>query len=273
MAEKKSTRSKKSTYVAPEEEKVVKDKATEPTEKVEEAPEPAELSVSDYFNYVKGMKEETDSEEVKRTADVCMSLLKKFEILGQKEAAKKAKNAFDVLKRDLELYEKGIKQYVHIDNVTKYLKEISGHSVKLIELENFPREIPDDVMDKWLAVRECFDGAYVVFTDYTEKTEEKNTAAAASGKTSTAAAVEKKRKEKDPILFGILKVDKSVSSLKNNTYEKMYFVADWVDDYCDLTFDKMIEAMAEKLKIDQSEVVKEIKPVTTKEEFKKEAGI
>lgn len=272
MAEsKKTTRKPKITFKNPEE-KVVKADTTE-TKVEEPTVDPAEMSVSDYFNYVKGMKEDTDSEEVKRTADVCMSLLKKFEILGQKEAAKKAKNAFDVLKRDLELYEKGITKYVHIDNVTKYLKEISGHSVKLIELENFPREIPDSVMNKWLEVRDCFDGAYVVFTDYTEKTEKTDTAAAAAGKTSTTAEVAKKRKDKDPILFGILKVDKSISSLKNNTYEKMYFVADWVDDYCDLTFDKMIEAMASKLKMDQSEVVKEIKPVTTKEEFKKEAGI
>ena len=25
----------------------------------------------------------------------------------------------------------------------------------------------------------------------------------------------------------------------------MYFIADWVDEYCDLTFDKLIEKMSE----------------------------
>jgi len=239
------------------------------TETPEES-NPKEMSVSEYFDYVKGMKKETDSEHVKKMCDVCADLLKKFEMLGQVEAAKKAKNAFDVLKKDLELYEKGIKTYVHIDDVTKYLKTITDHSVKLIELENYPREIPDDVVEKWIAVKDCFDAAFIVFTDYTEQTEEKDTTAAAQGKTSTAKEVEKKRKDKDPILFGVVRVNSSNTSLRNNTYEKMYFVADWIDEYCDLTFDKLVEKMASELK---SDPVHQIKPVLTKEDFKKEAGL
>lgn len=247
---------------------VDKSEVTNKDEKKE--PDTKEMSVSEYFDYVKGMKQQTRSEEVRQMADVCMNLLKKFELLGQTEAAKKAKNAFDVMSKDLVLYEKGITTYVHIDDVTKYLKQIADHSVKLIELENYPREIPDDVVDKWLAVKDLFDAAYIVFTDYTEHTEDKNTVAAAQGKTSTTKEINKKRKEKDPILFGVLKVDSGTKTLRNNTYEKLYFIADWVDEYCDLTFDKLVEKMAKEL---NKEVSHEIKPITTKEEFKKEAGL
>ena len=239
----------------------------------ETEPKLDELPVSEYFDYVKGMKQKTDSDNVKKMADICMSLMKKFELLGQKDAAKKAKNAFEVMTKDLELYEKGVETYVHIDDVTKYLKKVANHSVKLTELKNYPREIPDDVVDKWLEVRDLFDEAFIVFTDYTEDTEETDTAAAAQGKTSTAKSMEKKRKEKDPILFGAIKVDSENTSLRNNTYEKLYFIADWVDEYCDLTFDKLVAKMADELKTKAEDIRHDIKPITTKEEFKKEAGL
>ena len=243
---------------------------TESEKKPVKTPNFKKMSVSEYFDYVKDMKKTTDSESVRKMIEVCEGLLKKFNILNQREAAQKAVNALHVMKKDLELYEKGIKQYVHIDDVTKYLKTIADHSVKLIEVENFPREIPDDVIEKWLAVKDNFDQGFIVFTDYTEKTEAKDTVAEASGKKSTQAAVEEKRKEKDPILFGAVRVNENNSSLRGNTYEKLYFVADWIDEYCDLTFDKLVEKMSEEL---GENPVHDIKPIETKEDFKKEAGL
>ena len=159
-------RTKKSETKAENQVDELKDKTT-----VDETVKPEEMSVAEYFEYVKGMKQETDSEHVKKMCEVCMQLLKKFEITGQKSAAKKAGIAADVLKKDLELYDRGITKYVHLDDVSKYLKKVSDHSVKIIELENFPREIPDDVIDRYLEVKDLFDQAFVVFTDYTEQTE------------------------------------------------------------------------------------------------------
>ena len=150
------------------------------------------------------------------------------------------------------------------------MKDGNKKPLKLIELENFPRIVPEDVVDKWLPVREYFDAAYVLFTDYTENTENKGTVAAALGKQSTQAEVEKKRKEKDPILFGAIKVDPERNTMKGNCYEKMYFIADWIDDYCDLTFDKLLERLTEEGK---SDMIHNIEPVKNAEDFRKIAKL
>lgn len=241
----------------------------------EEVKKPAisEMSVADYFNLVKSMKRETDSEYARKMLETCEEMIKRFEVLGQKEASKKAALAAKALTKDLELYEKGISTYIHIDDITKYIKKMKADNkkpLKLIELENFPRIVPDDVVDKWLPVREYFDAAYVLFTDYTEKTEEKSTVAAAMGKQSTQAEVEKKRKEKDPILFGAIKVDPDRNTLKGNCYEKMYFIADWIDDYCDLTFDKLLERLTEEGK---ANMIHNIEPIESADEFRKFAEL
>ena len=229
------------------------------------------MNVAEYFQFVKNMKHETESESVKTMLEVCEKILKTFEITGQKEAAKKATLTARLLKKELELYEKGIRTWVHIDDITKYyhhLKDDVKKPLKLIEISNFPRLIPEEVIDKWLEVREYFDVGYILFTDYTEETEKQDTVASTMGKSSTQKEVEKKRKEKDPILFGAIRVDTERKSMESNTYEKLYYVGDWVDEYCDLTFDKLVERLSEDGKAPH-----EIVPVVTKEDFKREAGL
>lgn len=231
--------------------------------------DPKTMTVTEYFDYVKGLKKTTDSEHVKKMAEVCEKLMKKFIMLGQTSAAERAKHAFETLKRDIELCELGFNTYINIDDVSKYINTVSGKNVKIIELQHFPREIPDDVVEKWLNVKDKFDKAYIVFTDYTSETEETDTVAAAEGKMSTIKEVEKRRKEKDPILFGALRVDSSNSSMKNNTYEKLFYIADWIDDYCDLTFDKLIDRMAKE----NINPIKNVEEVKTAEDFKRIAGL
>lgn len=58
---------------------------------------------------------------------------------------------------------------------------------------------------------------YVLFTDYTGEVEKK---------------VEK---ERDPILFGSF-IDRTVDEMS----QRMYYLGDWVDEYCDLTLDKLV---------------------------------
>ena len=73
-------------------------------------------------------------------------------------------------------------------------------------------------------VKGIFDELYVVFTDYTGKEERK---------------VEKERRDKDPILFGVFKNNAVVA-------DRFYFLGDWVDEYCDLTLDKLIDQYKDK---------------------------
>ena len=84
----------------------------------------------------------------------------------------------------------------------------------------------------------------MVFTDYTHE---------------TSKAVEKERQRKDPILFGAFLEDKIRGSL--GIHERLYFLADWIDEYCDLTFDKLLNENIKKglgdFNIDLLKTVKE----------------
>ena len=242
------------------------------TEEVVEEDKFKDLTVSQYFDYVKSLKKETDTAYTQQMLDICLSLIKKFEITNQKAAVKKATIAAELLKKDLLFAEKGFTTYVLLDDVTRFIKHVSNHNVKLTEIENFPREIPDDIIDKWVEVRDLFDKGYVVFTDYTDEDDEsEKTVAAATGKASVSKDIEKRRKEKDPILFGAVKADKDQSSMRGNCYERLFYIGDWVDDYCDLTFDKMLKTMTE-LNIKPTEL-KFSEDGITKDEFKEYAGI
>ena len=47
---------------------------------------------------------------------------------------------------------------------------------------------------------------------------------------------EEVRQKKDPILFGVIRNSR-----------KLYFVADWTDEYCNLTLDKMLKVLKKEV--------------------------
>lgn len=114
----------------------------------------------------------------------------------------------------------GITTFIYRDDIEEYIDSISKDVVKIIELQNYEREIPDDVVAIIEKVKGKFDKLYVLFTDYTGKAERK---------------VEKTRRQKDPILFGTFQNERLKTVI-----DRFYFLADWEDEYCDLTFDKMV---------------------------------
>ena len=85
--------------------------------------------------------------------------------------------------------------------------------------------VPDEVIDKVEKARDYFDMLYVAYTDYTGETVRK---------------VEKEKRDKDPILFGAFLVPSDNGNMIPS--EHLFFIADWVDEYCDLTMDQLIES-------------------------------
>lgn len=176
-----------------------------------------------YFNYVKDMKKDIKDENLEVVADNCLVLLKKTKITGQTKAAKKIVDQYSLIMRELKAASFGFNTIVYKSDIEKFITEISNHPVKIIELENYSREIDDTAMDKLIIAKEneLFDEYYVIFTDYTEK---------------EAKKVAKERRDKDPILFGAFK-----STDRNNIPEERFFyIADWKDEYCDLTLEEML---------------------------------
>ena len=210
--------------------------------------EQKEISPAEYFEMVKSKMEEETEENSKLLYKTTMSKLKKYMITGQVKAAKELYARCLYLEKEIKLIRQGITQYVLRTDIDKYIEEIAGKCVCIIELENFDRDIPDDIIDKVAETKDIFDKFFVVFTDYTGEIRSK---------------VADERREKDPILFGNIFVDGQVSP-------KMYFIGDWVDEFCDLTLDKMIEEIAKKDKTTTAEILHDIDDYTTLDNIEKE---
>ena len=191
---------------------------------MEEKKELSEITPSQYFDYLKNAKNTITLESLKNSYSAFMQLGEKYNKLGQVESLKKLCFLADTLKKEEKLIELGITTYVYKDTVEDYIENVADKTVKIVELSRYMREIPDELVEIIEKSKPLFDEFYVVFTDYTGKEERK---------------VEKERRDNDPILFGVFKNN-------NNVSDRFYFLGDWVDEYCDLTLDKMIEKYHEK---------------------------
>jgi hypothetical protein len=181
------------------------------------------ITPSQYFDYLKGAKNTITTEALKNSYDVFLKLAEKYQKIGQVESLKKLCFLADTLVKEEKLIELGITTYVYKDTIEDYIENVADKTVKIVELSRYMREIPDELIDTIERTKNLFDEFYVVFTDYTGKEERK---------------IEKEKRDKDPILFGVFKN-------RTNVADRFYFLGDWVDEYCDLTLDKMVEQYKE----------------------------
>lgn len=226
----------------------IKTNFPEPEIKAEETATPEPLTPAEYFETVKSKMTEESPENIKLLYSTTMDKLKKYMITGQKSAAKELYAKCIYLEKEMQLLDKNVTRYVLRTDIDKYINDIADECVCVIDMKNFDRPIPDEIVDVVADTMDIFDEFYVVFTDYTGEKRSK---------------VAKERRDKDPILFGNIFIDGKVSP-------KMYFIGDWIDDYCDLTLDKMIEAMAKESKKAKEEIVYDIKDVTILDHIEQE---
>lgn len=184
-----------------------------------------EITPSQYFDYIKDAKKQITTDALKNSYGTFVALAEKYNKLGQKESLKKLSFLADTLLKEEKLIELGITTYVYKDTIEDYITNVADKTVKIVELSRYMREVPDELVDTVTKTKDLFDEFYVVFTDYTGKEERK---------------VEKERRDKDPILFGVFRNSTNVA-------DRFYFLGDWVDEYCDLTLDKMVEEYSEKI--------------------------
>ena len=108
----------------------------------------------------------------------------------------------------------GYNRYIAFSNLEN-LKNEGKRVIDIDYIANFNRVIPNEVVEKKLKCDDLhvFDNYCVIYYDPTGRTY-----------ASTATA------KRDPILFGVI-----------NHSERLYYIADWEDDLCDLTLDKIAE--------------------------------
>lgn len=193
-----------------------------------------EINAKDYFNYLKSQVNTITDNELADFYNGSLLLVEKYKTTGQKRIIEKLRFLIDCVEKERALVKMGINSFVYRDDIEEYIDNISKDTVKIIELENYPRDIPDNIVDIIGKTNTIFDKFYVIFTDYTGKVER---------------TVEKERQDKDPILFGTFQKSKE-HNRGNIINDRFYYLGDWEDEFCDLTMDKFLrEVGKDKLQI------------------------
>jgi len=173
------------------------------------------LSVQDFFTSIKNST--TEIKRVDNRIEGYLQALSQSKILGQTALTEKLIGMIDVIRAESQLYALKSVDVVTEEQVVKFYKE-AEKGLKLTWIKNFVRVIPSEFLKIKMKLDQLdvFDNYVVLSYD----PEGKSFA-------ETKAEIEKR---KDPILFGVMKNSK-----------KLYYIGDWVDEYCDLTLEAFID--------------------------------
>lgn len=144
---------------------------------------------------------------------------------GQTALVDRLKSRLASAKSEVQLVINGLTKYFTEEQIIDfYRKSSSDKNLKLTWIKHFVKPIPSKILD----VKVDLD-KQLVFDNYVILHYDPNNDA-------TDITEEEKIRKKDPILFGVI-----------NGSRRLYYVADWIDEYCDLTLDVVVETLQERV--------------------------
>lgn len=188
-----------------------------------------------FFDNLKSSVSKIEHENVKEIIDNYDFLLSSAEATGQIALKQKLKEYSFVLKNELVLSLSQFNVYLTEEDVINFYNVASKHDkyetkLKLTYIKNFVKVIPPEITLLKIKADQLlvFDNYAILHYDYLDN--------------SVAETEEERAKRNDPILFGLI-----------SGSNKLYYIGDWVSDYCDLTLDQIIV----KLGKEKSKLTKE----------------
>ena len=183
-----------------------------------------------FFSLIKATSKEAANKYKNRIEQYLCALHKAISI-GQTALSEDLLRGLITNQYEAQLYAEGYYYAVTEEQAVKFLKK-TEKGIKLSYIKNFSRPIPDDAADKIsiLNALEIFDNYVVLYYD-------------PEGEAFKETAQEN-AKRRDPILFGLIAGSR-----------KLYYIADWTDEYCDLTLEAFVDTLGidkEKLNIDNA---------------------
>ena len=174
-----------------------------------------------FFSMVKASSKESVATYRDRVSDYLKSIHNAVTV-GQTALVEDLLRGLVTNKYESVLFAEGLYYVVNEKQMVSFVKQCEK-GIKLEYVKNFTRPMPQDVVDKIAKINqlEVFDNYVVLYYD-------------PDGKIYKETAREE-AKRKDPIVFGVIAGS-----------EKLYYVADWVDEYCDLTLEAFIDAIGVK---------------------------
>lgn len=193
--------------------------------------ESATMLANEYFNGVKTKSQKLADDKLVQELQYLPAQIEELIQLGQTGLADKLKKNIVALTKERILIANGFDTYVYRNDVTRYIELVKDKKVFICELEKFPRLIPESAKKLLMKARSLnvFQDFWVVYVDYTGD----------SDKTLTKQEIAERKKNRDPIVFGTFERPEQAQ------IDKIYFICDWTDEYCDLTLDKMVKKLVE----------------------------
>jgi len=181
------------------------------------------ISIVEFFTQVtKSYEELTPIAEI---AEHYEKALTQAKTMGQVALLQRLSDLMDTVKGEAVLIAMGLKKYVSEKQVVEFYEKVGeDKNLKLSWIKNFNRIIPEEVytVKKDVDERKIFDNYVILHYDPKDNGEK--------------MTKEEKEKKKDPILFGVIRNSR-----------KLYYVADWKDEYCDLTLEEMFKILKGKV--------------------------
>lgn len=175
------------------------------------------MSIQEFFANVKASAQELVV--INERATGYEKALQNAKQMGQDALFEKLASGLNAFKAETHLIAMGLTKYVEEQDIIAFYKQ-SKKGLRLTWIKNFTRTVPESVMQKKVHADELkvFDNYVVLHFDPEAK--------------AFAETEKEKEARKDPILFGLMK-----------DVTKLYYVGDWIDEYCDLTLDQLAETM------------------------------
>lgn len=190
-----------------------------------------------FFKHIKGRLVELNEIDPDALNTVAI-LVQRARSVGQIALASSLENEKNRIERELSILRCGFNIYLREEDIVNFAEK-APRELKLDWIKNFTRVIPNGAEEilSQLILNKVFDNYVILHYD------PKNTGSELTPK--------EKEKAKDPILFGVLKESR-----------RLYFIADWIDEYCDLTLDVLLD----KLNIKEEDRIMDLNVIKTSKE-------
>lgn len=192
----------------------------------------------EYFERVKSSINTVEYNDIISVQNRILVEIQRAKDLNQVVLANDLMFTYRVTQKELMAFANGFNRYVSKDVVKQFVDKIEPiETIKVTNLERYPRIIPDENAEIIKKAQELgiFDSYAVIFTDLENSVKH------------TATDQEFIERNKDPIVLGYF-----YNKEYRQKYDRYYVITDWIDEYCDLTFDSMVRKISE-LKIETND--------------------
>ncbi len=180
----------------------------------------------EYFKVLKSNRKKITIEALQNQLNLIAHHIISANKVGQTSLVERLAFTHEVLIKEQTLVANNFNGFVYEDDLKKFLDGVDN--IMTIELSRYPRFIPEENINEIERAKKLniFDEFCVVFTDFSGKDHK------------TEKEKEKVARNRDPVVFGYFR-----NKNKGIKHDRFYFITDWEDDDCDLTFCELIQKM------------------------------